>query len=509
MKVKKQSIKENLSLKEKLEQILQKYFGFAHFRSGQLEVIFPLIKKRDVLAILPTGGGKSLCFQIPGLYLGGTTLVISPLISLMQDQVQNLEKHGVAVTFINSTLSREEQEKRLAKFLAGQYQFVYVSPEKLASQKFRQICQQVNLSLIAIDEAHCISVWGHDFRPNYLQIGTFIDQLKKRPVIAAFTATANKRAQQDIVSFCHLKNYLHQQKSFARDNLQIYVYRCFNEHDKLLRLLSLLQKHAGETGIIYVLTRKDAVSFAQLLNRLRPQQESIQIYHGGLDKDLRSQIQADFISGKQKIIIATNAFGMGVDQPHVRFVIHAQISSNLENYFQEIGRAGRDDASASCYTLYLQKDLQISADFVNRNHSADKKQLQILQFKLEQMIKYLQTKKCRQNFILNYFDEKTNFCCGLCDHCRQEKLHYNRLTQQKFAQFQSWRRRYARAHQLVPSSIVTDLALAYLAILDFKSLPDLTLIPGIGTGAKKILINLFLTSYNQKPKISNINCQKN
>ena len=496
---------ENLIIKTKLEALLKKYFGYSQFRPGQLEIIFPLIKKRDVLAILPTGGGKSLCFQIPGLYLGGTTLVISPLISLMQDQVQNLEKHGIAVTFINSTLTKEEQEKRLAKFLVGEYQFVYVSPEKLISQKFRQICQQVNLTLIAIDEAHCISVWGHDFRPPYLEIGNFIDQLKKRPVIAAFTATANKRAQTDIIRYCHLQNHLQAQKSFARDNLQIYVHQCFNEHDKLLRLLYLLQKHMGETGIIYVLTRQDASSFAQLLNRLRPQQEPIKIYHGGLDKKERTQIQADFISGQQKVIIATNAFGMGVDQPHVRFVIHAQISSNLENYFQEIGRAGRDGALAFCYTLYLPKDLQISADFINRNHSAKKQQLQILQFKLKQMIRYLQTKKCRQNFILNYLDEKTNFCCGLCDHCRQEKLDYNYHLQQKFARLQAWRFHYARAHRLIPSSIVTDLTLAYLAVLDTKSFSDLSLIPGVGVGAQEILNKLFLTSDNQKPNISNIN----
>lgn len=480
----------NLIIKTKLEEILKKYFSYSQFRPGQLEIIFPLIKKRDVLAILPTGGGKSLCFQIPGLYLGGTTLVISPLISLMQDQVQNLEKHAIKATFINSTLSATEQKKRLAKFLAGQYQFVYVSPEKLLGQKFRQICQQVDLSLIAIDEAHCVSVWGHDFRSSYLQIGSFIDQLKKRPVVAAFTATANKRAQQDIIHFCHLKNPLQQQKSFARDNLQIYVHQCFNEHDKLLRLLYLLQKHAGETGIIYVLTRKDSVSFANLLNRLRPLQEPIQIYHGGLDKETRSHIQTDFISGKQKIIIATNAFGMGVDQPHVRFVIHAQISSNLENYFQEIGRGGRDGALASCYTLYLKKDLQISADFVNRNQNASKKQLQTLQFKLKQMIKYLQTKKCRQNFILNYFDEKTNFCCGLCDHCRREELHYSSLVQQKFVNLQLWRQRYAQKNHLVPSSVITDLSLTYLSLLQLKDFSDLSVIPGIGAGAKKILTSL-------------------
>lgn len=476
------------NLINQLEKILSQYFGYPHFRPGQLDIIIPLTQGRDVLAILPTGGGKSLCFQIPGLYLGGTVLVISPLISLMQDQVQNLLKHNIRATFLNSTLEAQESQNRMEKFLAGAYQFVYVAPEKLVNQKFLHACQQVQLSLIAIDEAHCVSVWGHDFRPSYLQIGQFVSRLPQRPPVAAFTATANLRAQKDIVRFCALRpHHLHVQKSFARDNLQIYVHHCFNEHDKILRLLYLLQKYAGEIGIIYVLTRQDAHNFATLLNRLRPTQPPIQIYHGGLDKTTRQQIQDLFIAGELKVIIATNAFGMGIDQPHVRFVIHAQISSNLENYFQEIGRGGRDGALASCYTLYTNKDLQISADFINRNQSASPAQLKVLQFKLKQIIKYLQSKKCRQRFILNYFDEKTNFCCGLCDHCRRQTLTYPPSIKQKFAYLQRWRQRYAHRFHLIPSSVITDLSLAYLTLLDAQHLPELSVIPGLGIGAQKIL----------------------
>ncbi len=485
-------------LTNKLEKILDQYFGYQHFRPGQLDIIIPIIQGRDVLAILPTGGGKSLCFQIPGLYLGGTTLVISPLISLMQDQVENLLRQGIKATFINSALEPAESQQRLKNFLAGQYQFVYVAPEKLANPHFVAICQKIHLPLVAIDEAHCVSVWGHDFRPHYLQIGHFIQQLRPRPVVAAFTATANLRAQKDIVHFCALRHHLHLQKSFARDNLQIYIRHCFNQHDKILHLLHLLNQHQGESGIIYVLTRKDAHAFAALLNRLRPRAPPLQVYHGGLDKAARAQIQTAFIAGTQKVIIATNAFGMGVDQPHVRFVIHAQISSNLENYFQEIGRAGRDSSLAFCYTLYTDQDLQISADFISRNLTANHRQRQILQFKLAQIKKYLRSPHCRQNFILNYFDEKTSFSCGLCDHCRQQSLHYSSLVCQRFRQWQRWRQKIARSAHLLPSSIITDLSLAYLSVLGLENIADFSHLPGIGIGAKFYLTH-FPTSHEIQP----------
>ncbi len=490
-------IKRDKETLKKLEQVLLKYFGYPAFRPGQDQIVLPLALGQDALAILPTGGGKSICFQVPGLFLGGTTIVISPLISLMQDQVKILRAAGGAATFINSTLELVEQEQRYQKLLAGEYQFLYLAPEKLLSKKFIAVIRRVNVALVAIDEAHCVSVWGHDFRPHYLQIGEFIRVLPKRPVVAAFSATANKRAQVDIVKYCGLKNLVQVQRSFARDNLHIFVRECLDEQQKILFMLFLLQKFAGKTGIIYVLTRKDARRYADLLNRLRAGlAEEVAIYHGGLDKDERTRIQAQFINGEQKVIVATNAFGMGVDQPNVRFVIHAQISSNLENYFQEIGRGGRDGQAAYCFALWTALDLQISADFIARNTSASKEQIKILKFKLAKVKEFLAYKGCRQEFVLNYFDEMGNFHCGICDNCRGQPLKFNQQVLKKLAAGREWRRQYARENGLIEGSVVTDLTLLYLAILPWREMGKLTVIPGVGRGLERILLGLKRKSNN-------------
>ncbi|MBQ6438259.1 ATP-dependent DNA helicase RecQ, partial [bacterium] len=409
-----------------LEQLLQHHFGYPQYRPGQLDIIDAVTAGRDALAILPTGGGKSVCFQIPGLYLGGTTLVISPLISLMQDQVANLHKRGLSATFLNSTLEPAEAARREQKLLAGDYQFVYLAPEKLVSPRFQKLWRQADIRLIAIDEAHCVSVWGHDFRPSYLQIGATIAQIyahRLRPPVMALTATANHQAQADIIKFCRLTNPFIQQQSFARDNLRLCVHRCFNKHDHMLHLLDLLQKYHGQIGIIYALTRHQAEFLAAKINALLPQSTPVQVYHGGLDKPTRARIQDEFIAGTTPVIVATNAFGMGVDQPHVRFVIHAQISSNLENYFQEIGRGGRDGQLADCYALYRPEDLQISLSFIQADHSLSHKRQRALVHKLRQVDQFLRTHHCRQRFVLDYFDEhRPGWHCGLCDNCRRATL---------------------------------------------------------------------------------------
>ncbi len=462
-----------------------RHFGYPHYRPGQLEIISALCTGRDVLAILPTGGGKSLCFQIPGLYLGGSVLVISPLISLMQDQVANLHKRGLKATFINSTLAPDLRRQRLQDFAAGRFQFVYTAPETLANPRFQACCRQAKITIIAIDEAHCVSVWGHDFRPQYLRLGAIIEHIfpMERPPIIALTATANNRAQADIIRFCRLQDPVHVQQSFARDNLKLMVEPCRNEHDKILKILYTLQRHQGEIGIIYVLTRKQAVYIADLVNLLLRPATPVKIYHGGLDKDLRQHIQEEFIAGTTPVIVATNAFGMGVDQPHVRFVIHAQISANLENYFQEIGRGGRDGQTARAYAFYTDQDLHISLNFIKSNPNLALTRKMVLLLQLKHIQKFLRLRTCRQRYVLGYFDERRpHWRCGLCDNCCHYRFHYSDQVVHRFESWRRWRATLAAKFHLIPNSILTDLTLSYLSIIPWRTLPDLTVIPGIGRG---------------------------
>jgi len=475
----------SMSLKSKLEAILLQHFGYPHFRAGQLEIISALCTGRDVLAILPTGGGKSLCFQIPGLYLGGTVLVVSPLISLMQDQVANLVRRGLRATFINSMLERQERARRIAGLVTGEYQFVYTAPETLANPRFQVQCRSAPISVIAIDEAHCVSVWGHDFRPEYLKIGEIIAAIfpQRRPPVIALTATANNRAQADIVKYCRLSDPVHIQQSFARDNLKLMVDKCHNEHDKMLKILYTLQKHQGEIGIIYVLTRKQAVYIADVVNVLLRPDKPVKVYHGGLEKQVRARIQEEFIAGTTPVIVATNAFGMGVDQPHVRFVIHAQISSNLENYFQEIGRGGRDGQIARAYAFYTEQDLLISLNFIKANKNLSAARRLVLLLQLKTIRKFLRSKGCRQRLVLGYFDEKRRgWQCGLCDNCCRYRFHYSEEVIRRYESWRRWRARLAARQHLIPGTILTDLTLAYLSVIPWRRLPDLTVVPGIGRG---------------------------
>ncbi|MBQ6154622.1 ATP-dependent DNA helicase RecQ [bacterium] len=482
------------TMKQELTTILQRVYGYEQFREGQLPIMTALVQGRDVLAILPTGGGKSLCFQIPGLYLGGLTLVISPLISLMQDQVENLQRRGIKTTYINSTLSPEQQQQRQQDLLAGKYQFLYLAPEKLASEKFQVWCRQLPIKLLAVDEAHCVSVWGHDFRPAYLRLRQAFAQLfgEQRPPIIALTATANKKAQADIVRFVGLKQPLDRQQSFARDNLKICISECFNEHDKMLKLLYLLQKHQGEIGIIYTLTRAKAVELAELINLLLQPAKKVKVYHGGLDKVVRAQIQQEFISGQTPVIVATNAFGMGVDQPHVRFVIHAQMSSNVENYFQEIGRGGRDGQIAHAYALVTATDWQISEQFITSNHQWSPPRKRIWRQKLLQVKKLVWTRGCRQQWVLKCFDEKRpGWQCGLCDRCCGYHFSYSVQVKKVHQLVWTWRKKLARRLQVLPNTLLPDVSVAYLCLVPWWRLQTLTVIPGLGKGFVESVWPLF------------------
>ena len=469
--------------------VLKQYFGYDDFRPGQSEIIEAIVSGRDVLAILPTGGGKSLCFQVPALCLGGTTIVISPLISLMQDQIANLVKHGINATLINSTLDSAEQAERLQKMAAGVYRFVYVAPEKLGSRVFQQACRQARVRFVALDEAHCLSLWGHDFRPSYLQIIDFLDAVfgeKKRPVIAAYTASATPAVVADILQHGGLRpEALIVQRSFARTNLEIFVKHCRDHHHKLLCILRLLKKHRGQSGIIYVLTRKRAEELVARINQLTRTWRGAPLayYHGGQESKLRAKIQDDFIAGRVPVIVATNAFGMGVDKPDVRFVIHDQISSNLENYYQEIGRGGRDGEIARCYALVTASDLEINHRFITASR-APREQKQVLRHKLAAIEKYLETAHCRQRQILDYFAEENHVPCGHCDQCQpgSDAFAIDEAEHKDFLSLLQVRKDLARRDRLIATTICTQLALNYAAALGASVWDKPQIVPGFGQG---------------------------
>ncbi len=344
------------------EHILQKYFGYNSFRLTQRQIIDSILKHQDVLAILPTGGGKSLCYQIPGLLLNGTTLVISPLISLMKDQVDQLKQHHIAAAYLNSSLSEGEQLVIFTKFTAGEYKFMYVAPERLVTKKFQQACKEINIPLIAIDEAHCISQWGHDFRPEYLQIKQFILNLPLRPPILAVTATATETVRQDIIHQLGLDQPILFLSSFRRHNLDLMCHHCESQTEKTIWLLRLWQKYFGKKCLIYCSTRADTVHYAQLAQRSGYQCGN---YHAGLTTQERTRIQEQFSTGKLTMVAATNAFGMGIDIPDIRLIIHLEIPHDLEGYYQEIGRAGRDGAKSACYLFYTPHDQQVQDQLFN------------------------------------------------------------------------------------------------------------------------------------------------
>ncbi|MBU0576264.1 ATP-dependent DNA helicase [Patescibacteria group bacterium] len=456
-------------------QTLQKYFGFDNFRSGQLDIINSILAKKDTLAILPTGGGKSLCFQIPGLMLAGTTLVISPLISLMKDQVDTLLKKNIAAAYINSSLDLKEIKDRLYQLSQQKYKFIYLAPERLLTAQFIKVCKQIKIPLIAIDEAHCISMWGHDFRPEYTQINQLINQLPIRPTITAFTATATLIVRQDIVDSLKLSQPQIFLNSFRRDNLSFHATTCLDNFSQELALFIILKKHYHQPGIIYTTTQKKAEYVAALITHYWGETFPIKAYHAGLDNNSRATIQEQFLCNKLQVITATNAFGMGVDKPNVRWVIHYQLPGNLENYYQEAGRAGRDRQRADCYLLFNYADIEIQKMFINQSHPDKNDLLRASQVnQLRQMAGYAQSQICRQQFILNYFDEKTNGC-EQCDVCQNTQLKLT-TADQEYYQFLS------SINHCFQAQVFTPKLIQLLSIHRPQTQIDFLKIPGIGPG---------------------------
>ncbi len=459
------------------KQTLQKYFHYQDFRPKQTAIVQSILNQHDTLAILATGGGKSICFQIPGLIFAGTTLVISPLISLMKDQVAHLAAKKIPASFLNSSLDKAEQQQRLKNLAKQKYKFFYLAPERLDNPQLIKICQAIKIPLLVIDEAHCISLWGHNFRPNYLKINHFIKQLQPRPTVASFTATATPLVIKDIKQSLKLNHPQLFINSFVRPNLQLIIYHCQENFLKEILLFCLLKKHLNQAGIIYTATRKEAERLYQLIKNYDfKQQFKLAFYHGGLDHRQRDQIQEDFLTDKIKIIIATNAFGMGVDKSNIRFVIHYQIPGCLENYSQEIGRAGRDQQAAVCYLLFYQPDILIQQQFIaNKKNLVDQQQIE--QTKLKKMLAFVTEPGCLQQKIAQYFQQKPISTCNQCSNCVKPQLPIDPIFKQ----------RYIQLHQTLSQLAIEDFPIIektqlLLALHQPQNKDQLLKIAGVGRG---------------------------
>ncbi|MDR1834547.1 MAG: DNA helicase RecQ [Fusobacteriaceae bacterium] len=406
----------------KITDVLKEKFGYDTFREGQEQLISAILSGKDAVGIMPTGGGKSICYQLPALALPGVTIVVSPLISLMADQVETLIASGIPAAYLNSSLEAGAFRETLRKAKAGSYRLLYVAPERLDTDRFRELAERLDVSLVAVDEAHCISQWGQNFRPSYLKITDFIAHMPKRPVVAAFTATATLRVREDIVAALELRAPLVAVSGFDRKNLWFEVRKPKN---KLRELLSILEKRRDESGIIYCSTRKNVEKVEE---QLRAKRYPVTRYHAGLSDEERKRNQEDFLYDRKPLMVATNAFGMGIDKPDVNYVIHYNMPKSVEAYYQEAGRAGRDGSAADCILLYNGLDwrmnqflIQHSAD---ENPELDPEQRRAVIEKdmalLKDMTNYAFTETCLRHFILSYFGEKRDGSCGNCGNCRRD-----------------------------------------------------------------------------------------
>lgn len=393
--------------------ILSKYYGYTSFRKGQEDIINSIVSGKDVLAIMPTGGGKSICYQVPSLCINGFTIVISPLISLMKDQVDALKAMGIKADFINSSLSSSKYNEVLENINNDEYKIIYVTPERLDSIDFINIMRYKNVAQVAIDEAHCVSQWGHDFRSSYKRIPHFIRSLEKRPIVTAFTATASDEVRYDILEILGLINPNIYITGFDRENLSINIVK---SSSKNRYLLEYLEHHKDKSGIIYASTRKEVENIYEgLLKR----NISVSKYHAGLSNEERKNNQEEFIKDNIKVMIATNAFGMGIDKPNIRWVVHYNMPQSIENYYQEIGRAGRDGEKSECTLLFTPGDIHTHKYLIDVG--IENKNRKLVQYKkLQQMVDLIYSNTCYRSNILNYFGEDTKNDCNNCSNCLNE-----------------------------------------------------------------------------------------
>lgn len=398
--------------------LLKEYFGHSSFRAGQEDIVDCLLSGGDAIGIMPTGAGKSVCYQIPALIFPGIALVISPLISLMKDQVSALIQSGIPAAYINSSLSYAQNIKALQNAANGKYKIIYVAPERLSTPEFLNFCSKVEISMVAVDEAHCVSQWGQDFRPGYLKIPEFIDTLPCRPVVCAFTATATKEVREDIVKLIKLKEPFVMTTGFDRPNL---FFSVIKPHNKNLRLIELIKERTDKSGIVYCATRKKVEDVCELLNESG---FSATRYHAGLSEEERKINQEDFVFDRKTIMVATNAFGMGIDKSNVSFVIHYNMPKNIEAYYQEAGRAGRDGSEADCILLYNGQDVRTNQFLIDNsepNPELTQEEQEIVRKRDMERLKYMTfyctTSECLRSFILKYFGDKSATYCGKCSNC--------------------------------------------------------------------------------------------
>lgn len=397
---------------------LKKYFGHDTYREGQEQIVDCLLSGRDALGIMPTGAGKSICYQIPALIFDGVTIVISPLVSLMKDQVTSLVQAGIPAAYLNSTLTMSQYATALKRARNGTYKIIYVAPERLLTPGFLSVCSQLKISMVAVDEAHCVSQWGQDFRPSYLKISEFVDTFKSRPIVGAFTATATSDVKEDIISILKLNDPFTLVTGFDRENLFFSVEK---PEDKKERLLELLNAHKDKSGIIYCSTRKTVDEICDYLNA---KGYSAARYHAGLEKEDRYKNQDDFVYDRVAIMVATNAFGMGIDKSNISYVIHYNMPKNIESYYQEAGRAGRDGERAECYLLYSPSDVRTNRFLIDKSMRSPEMSedqfdnARILDYKrLKNMTLYCATSECLRNYMLKYFGDKGKIYCGNCSNC--------------------------------------------------------------------------------------------
>lgn len=398
-------------------QILKKKYGFDSFKEGQTHIIKSILAKKNTIGVMATGGGKSICFQVPALIFKGLTIVISPLISLMKDQVDNLKTLEIEAIYINSTLSKKEFSLSIQKLRSGKVKLLYLSPEKLENKKFTNFISKFNISMIAIDEAHCISQWGHDFRKSYLKIPNFVSSIKYEIPILALTATATPKVIKDIETLLNLKNSFKYVDSFDRKNIFFEVKKNILPENYITKYI---KNHEEMSGIIYASTKKEVENLYQYLKDIK--NFNVGKYHGGMSKEERNFFQENFINDNIKIMIATNAFGMGIDKSNVRYVIHRNIPKDLESYYQEAGRSGRDGLPSEAILLFFEEDVATQEFFINSNTDANEELIKIKRKKLDDMVNYAYLESCYREYILKYFgDKRIKNYCGNCSNCKVAK----------------------------------------------------------------------------------------